>query len=356
MMSKFFNVTLDKDVVLDDSVTNSSTGWTGEKILEEILNHRITKFEQLDDIDVVNKQNKQVVVYSGDTNKFTTVDLGAIGEAAGISLRQLTKMGVTGTAAAPQVIDIPINTLDFKVPKINILKYQLGDQNVIKTQNSFSNGESNTFIPDDMIIFDGTVHLKRSFQYQLAYEKDIDANYQEYNVIFDNSLFKSVGDISIRASGNNKVLNVAAIPKDRLLIPTGDMNLSMVSNIDYFNVTATGDLKIICSADGGSTWKTFKNNQWENINLAVDDVRTNGMDVSTFNSVIGLYWNLLISASKVRFAYLLQDTVSIDELKCQYDGYGSWLEAKLTDYDVIYASNSLLQVKLYFSGDVKINY
>lgn len=355
-MSKFFNVTLDKDVVLDDSVTNSSTGWTGQKILEEILNHRVTKFEQLDDVDVVNKQNKQVVVYSGDTNKFTTVDLEAIGEAVGISLRQLTKMGVTGTATTPQVIDIPINTLDFKVPKINILKYQLGDKNVIKIENSFSNGESNVFIPDDMVIFDGTVHLKSNFQFPLIYDKDIDANYQEYTSTFDTSLFKVINDLSIISHGNNKVLNVTAIPKDRLLIPIGDMNLSMASNIDYFNVTATGNLKIVCSADGGATWNTFNNNKWENINLTVEDVRTKGMDVSTFNSVSDLYWNLLISASKIRFAYLLQDTVSIDELKCQYDARGSWIEAKPTEYDVIYASNSLLQVKLYFNGDVKINY
>jgi hypothetical protein len=352
-MSRFFNVTLDKDIVLDDNVTNSSTGWTGEKILREILNHRITRFEQLDDVDVINKEDKQIVVYSGDTEKFTTVDLEQIGEAAGLSLKQIAKMGINGTTAAPYIVDIPISTLDFKVPRINILRWQLGDQNVIKTQNSFSNGESNTFQSDDMIIFDGTVHLKNIFTFNFNYERDVDTKYKEYSVPIDKSKFKNIGNLNI---STDNILTMTATPIDRILIPLNDMNVSNASNIDYFNLIATGNIKVICSADSGITWKTFKNNEWVSINLDVSEMSANGIDVGTFNSISSLYWNLLVSAGKIRFAYLIQDGNSIDELKIQYDGLGFWIETKQTDYDVVYSSNSLLQVKLYFSGDVKINY
>lgn len=355
-MSKFFNVTLDSDVVLNDFAINTSEGWSSQKILDEIVRHRVGKFEELADVDVVNKKTGQIVAYSGTTEKFTTIDLSAIGEAAGLSLKQINKMGVTGTTTTPKVIDIPIGTLDFKLPKPNILKFVLGDQNVIKTENGFSNGEINDFTPDDMIVFDGTAHLKTIFQSTMNYDGDIDT-YKSYSIDFDKSNIKSISDLNIIDSGIDKLLNMNAIPIDRLLIPVGDLNLSNASNIDGFTLTATGsNVKIICSVDGGSTYKTFDGMNWNDINLNVDDVRMNGISLAAFNTISSTFWNMLITTNKIRFAYLVADNNSIDELKLQYDGQGFWVEAKPTEYDVIYASNSLLQVKIYFSSDIKINY
>jgi hypothetical protein len=355
-MSKFFNVTLDSDVVLDDNSINTSSGWSSQKILDEIVRNRIGKFEELSDVDVVNRKDSQVVTYSGATGKFTTIDIQTIGDAAGLSLKQITKMGVTGTTTTPQTIEIPISTVNFNVPKVNVLKFQLGDQNVIKTENGFLNSEINDFLIDEMILFDGTAHLKTSFQSTMNYDGDIDT-YKSYSVQFDKSLFKSLSDISVSDSGTNKILNITAIPFDRLLIPVGDLNLSNVSNIDYFNIAATGsNIRVVCSVDSGATWKTFNGTQWVNINLNIDDVKANGIIPSSFNVISSTLWNLLVTTNKIRFAYLLSDNNTIDELKLQYDAPGHWVEAKPTEYDVIYASNSLMQVKLYLSGDVKINY
>lgn len=355
-MSKFFNVTLDSHVVLDDYSINTSSGWSSQMILDQIIKHRVGKFEELADVDVVNKKSGQVVVFSGTTEKFTTIDLQSIGEAAGLSLKQISKMGVTGTTTAPQTIDIPINTVDFNVPKVNVLKFILGDQNVIKTENGFSNSENNDFVADDMIAFDGTAHLKTNFQSIMGYEGDIEG-YKSYGVDIDTSLYKSVNDLNVIDSGTDKALSINAIPTDRLLVPNGDLNLSNASNIDYFNLIATGsNIRIVCSVDSGSSWKTFDGANWNNINLAVNDIKLNGITLAAFNAISSTFWNMLISTNKVRFAYLLADDNSIDELKLQYDGQGYWIEAKPTEYDVIYASNSILQVKIYFSSDVKINY
>lgn len=410
-MSEFFNVTLDKDILLDDTaislgmgwssrkilneilaqvsllindgVTNNINGWSGDKItqeildyvkelindnitnglttwsseqiLEQIVNSRITKFEELDDVDVINKEDKQIVVYSGDTHKFTTIDLEAMGEAAGLSLKQISKMGTVGSIATPNIVDIPMSTLDFKVPKVNVLKFQLGDQNVIKTENAFTNGESNDFNSDDMILFDGTAHLKNDFTYNMVQGLDI-GSYKNYSVNLNN-IFKSISNLSMVTNGDNsKTLDVTAMATDRLLIPKGDLNLSNVANIDYFSVTAASGAKLICSIDGGITWKTFNTDHWEDVNLTVSDVTTKGMTVAAFNAINSLYWNMLVTTNKIRFAYLLQDSNTIDQLTIQYDCPGYWMEAKNTEYDVIYASNSLLQVKLYISGDIKINY
>jgi hypothetical protein len=362
-MSEFFSVTLNKNAVLDDSVTNNSTGWTGEKILDEIINHRITKFESLDDVNVANKQDKQAVVYSEDMKKFTTINIEDIGEAAGLSLKQISKMGIVGSPSNPYIIDIPINTLDFKVPRVNVLKYQPSEeQNVIKTLNSFSNSECNDFKFDDMVVFDDTVHLKTSYSYQMSYIGDVGNYNKEYSCNIDKSIFKEISDISQSRDGVNEIIILTAIPKDRLLISDRDKDLSYVENIDYFKITARGNnLKIVCSTDSGVTWKTFNTDHWEDINLTVDDVKNRGIDIDTFNSINSSYWNLLNINKKIRFAYVfsmddISDVENIDNLDLQYDGKGKWIQAKEDTYDVVYSSNTNLQVFLKFSGDVKINY
>lgn len=365
-MSEFFSVTLNKDAVLDDSVTNSSTGWTGQKILDEIIQHRVTKFEELSDVNVANKKDKQIVVYSEDQQKFTTIDIGNIGDVAGLSLRQISKMGITGSTSTPYEVDISINTVDFKVPRVNVLKWQpSAEQDVIKTLNSFSNSESNDFEPDDMIVFDDTAHLKTEHNYPMQYIRDIGTDNREYGCEIDKSIFKSIEDMQENVDGVDEYLNLTAIPKDRLLIANGDKDLSYVENIDYFKVTATGtNIKIVCSVDSGETWKTFNadnTDHWEDINLTVSDVKAKGIDITTFNAINSTYWNLLNTNKKIRFAYLLSmenisDVENIDNLDLQYDGQGKWIQALESTFDVVYASNTQLQVFLKFSGDVKINY
>lgn len=354
---------MNKVLLADDTKTSSEMGWSSQHTLDEITAHRVTKFESLDDVNVANKQDKQVVIYSANQQKFTTVDLQSVGDAAGLSLRQVSKMGVTGSTTTPYEVDIPINTVDFKVPRVNVLKYQpSADQNVIKTLNSFSNSESGDFQPDDMICFDDTVHLKTEYDYPMAYENYIGTDNQEYSCEIDKSIFKEIDDMEETIDGVNEIFTVTAIPLDRLLIAGGDKDLSYVQNIDYFKLTTTGsNLRVVISVDGGITWKTFNTDHWEDINLTVNDVKAKGIDIPTFNSINSTYWNLLNTNKKIKFAYLLSmdnisDVENIDELDIQYDGQGKWVQALESTFDVVYASNTVLEVLIKFSGDIKINY
>ncbi|PJI07027.1 MULTISPECIES: signal peptidase II [Clostridium] len=364
-MSEFFSVTLNKDVVLDDSATNSFTGWTSQHILDQIIEHRITKFGGLDDVNVANKKDKQVVIYSADEQKFVTMDLQNIGEASGLSMNQVSKTGITGSTTTPYEVDIPINTVDFKVPRVNVLKWDPStEQNVVKTLNDFSSTDENNFETDDMIEFDGTVHLKTNYNYPMTYENDIGIENKEYSCEFDKSIFKEIDDIKRLTEGTNEVLNLIAIPNDRLIIEKNDKDLSYVSNIDYLKVTSAGSsFKIICSIDSGATWQTYNRNTncWENLSLSIKDIKEKGMSVVTFNMVSSTSWNLLNTNKKIRFAYFLSmDSISdeegIDNLEMQYDGKGKWIQAKEMDYDVEYASNTQLHVFIKFTGDAKINY
>ncbi|WP_434303951.1 signal peptidase II [Clostridium botulinum] len=361
-MSEFFNITFDKDVVLDDSVISNKTGWSSEKIQKEIIDKRITKFEQLEDVDVINKKNKQLVAYSEETGKFTTIDSLEAGELTGVGMKQISKMGIEGSVEKPKVVNIPINTIDFKVPRVNVLRYDTENtQDLISIKNEFTNYESNDFAEDNMVVFDGKAYLKTEHINDFEVIQD-EENFTEHSIHVDKSLFKKIEGFEIFEDEAIQKLKIKAIPFDRLLILKDDMNLSNVDHIDYFKLTANGNnIRIICSVDSGNTWKTFSGEEWVDVNLTVDDVKKNGMNINTFNFINDVFWNELVITKKIRFAYLLSmnnitDIEEIDKLDLKYDGVGRWKEAKEDLYEVIYASNTLLQIECKFSGDIKINY
>lgn len=360
-MSKFFYVSFYNDIVIDDSQTSQQTGWSSQKILDKIIEYRITKLESLSDVDVSTKKDKQVLIYSQDMNKFTTMDIGDISQGSGLSLQQRNIMGAIGTEENPQEVDLEINTVDFKMPQVNVLKFVIGDENVIKTLNTFSNSENTSFQTDDYIELDDTAHLKTTYDNVMQYERDLD-NGTEVSCNIDKSIFKSIDSFEDNTDGVDNVIQINAIPFDRILTPLEDINLSYVENIDYFNIAGQGNnLKIICSIDSGTTWNTFNTDHWENIDFTIEAMKSKGITLSVFNAINSTYWNLLNTNKKIRFAYLLSmddinDNENVDNLNLQYDGQGKWIQAKESEYDVAYASNSILQVFLKITGDVKINY
>ncbi|WP_291567018.1 MULTISPECIES: hypothetical protein [unclassified Clostridium] len=279
------------------------------------------------------------------------------GEATGVGLKQIEQIGVIGSPENPKIISIPINTVDFKVPRVNVLKNELGEQNII-AKNEFSNSD---FKEDENIIFDDKVHLKLEHEFKYNIIEDTE-DYTRYSIVVDLDNFRMIDNIENIEDGIIKKLELKAIPNDTILTPKNDMDLSHVERIDYFKLKANGsNIKIVCSVDSGKTWKTFKSEKWDNINLNLEDIKEKGMAIDLFNSINDVFWNDLLTTKKIRFAYLFSmDDISqieeLEDLSIKYDGQGKWVQAKETDFDVIYASNTLLQVYIKFDGNIKINY
>ncbi|MCD3254350.1 signal peptidase II [Clostridium botulinum C/D] len=361
-MSKFFKTNFDENLTLDDDSIDVNRVWSSRKTFKEIIDHRLTKLEELDDVDVTNKKDKQVLAYSETTGKFVAQDVESVGASGSNTLKQITKMGIKADEQNPRCIKLPISTTDFKVPRVNILKYKNDDKNKIAIENDFTNSEANDFLKDKFIEFDGQAHLKTEYEqkWEIAEETE---NGIEATIDIDLDLFKSIeGFHDDIEDGVVKKLGITATPFDRILTPVGDMNLSNVDYINGFELKATGkNIKIVVSADSGKTWKTFSSEKWNDINLTVDDLKCKGMTIEFFNKINPLFWNELITKDKVRFAYLLsmdniQDKEELDTLNLKYDGQGKWIQVKDSEFDVVYASNTILEVYVRFNGDIKINY
>lgn len=121
---------------------------------------------------------------------------------------------------------------------------------------------------------------------------------------------------------NSASVNVTAIPKRQLIMQETDMIFE--KPIKSFTLTGTVQnesvLKIIASNDSGTTWKAFNGVSWHPVDISdLDDVKSNGMDIATFNNVRQEAWKPFLSGMKLRLAYYLDlhavtDTLLIDKL------------------------------------------
>jgi hypothetical protein len=158
-------------------------------------------------------------------------------------------------------------------------------------------------------------------------------------------------------------LQMTAVPTDRVIIPTGDINLENTANIDFFTLANTisgaGSVKTVVSFDSGATWFTWAET-WAAIEPNVQSIAANGMTPDVLNARTSEDWGTLRGDSTtVRFAYYLSmaastDTASANTLTAQIDMVGTWKHYKDADWE--YTGESALKVTLYANGDYKINY
>lgn len=154
-------------------------------------------------------------------------------------------------------------------------------------------------------------------------------------------------------------LTVGYEPDETLVLANGDILLNDISNIDNFNLTATGDVGIIVSADSGVSWKAFSQvtSEWVDVDITDDlAVQNLAMTITEFNALT-TEWNNLITNNTVRFGYLLKTSSDlVDELTVQVDMQGEWgMSIPGTDYTYAY-NNEGLKVSLLTDGSYKINY
>lgn len=164
----------------------------------------------------------------------------------------------------------------------------------------------------------------------------------------------------------NNQLVLRATPRDRLVTPLEDINISNISSIKSFelNSTYTGLSKVavVVSFDSGTTWYTWdiSNSDWKPVALDVSIIKTEGITPDVLKSIDAISWDTLRGTSEtIRFAYFIgmdsiNDEFEVESLLSIFDMNGYWRHYKNADWE--YRSNKMLTVFLYDSGDFKINY
>ncbi|WPC42975.1 signal peptidase II [Clostridium sp. JS66] len=357
----FWNLMVGNLLKIDDNNPSTDTLWSSSKTIQEIQNQKPKmKLGELADVNTNNVDDKFIISYSKDTSMWVVSPVeDVVPISKGYEYQQITQLGVKGTTTTPEIISLPYTTTDFKMPKVNVLKYKALENNLIIIEGNFNSIEQSNYVSDQSIIFDGKAHLLTSYGGQMNYSRDLNQG-KEWTYHVDKAGFKDFANFNVDNSVYPNLI-YQAIPNDRLLIQQQDYNLSNVEHVDYFNLVSTGNnIRIVSSTDGGVTWQYFNGTSFQTIDkLTLDNVKQHGNTLDEFNAIADR-WNYVTISKKIRFAYVLDmdnisDVETIDSISLQYDGNGVWVQAKDSEYDVE-INNSEIKVYLYITGDVKINY
>lgn len=157
-----------------------------------------------------------------------------------------------------------------------------------------------------------------------------------------------------------------AVPLPKLILPTGDIKLASIQCINQvtfsFSTSVHSTIKTIISTDSGVTWKSW-NNGWANIDITnLENIKTNGISMTTMNARTKTEWDNLVGDSQtIRFGYYFEidssaDIANTDSIVLNVDMKGRWRNAKEAEREYSYGSSATITVFLTASGDYKINY
>ncbi|OLN21696.1 hypothetical protein BTO30_13415 [Domibacillus antri] len=117
-------------------------------------------------IDETNENRPSI--YHFDGLEYEMIGSGGGGGGAQI-YQQITRLGVVASSTAPRVYDITIEpTSTFLRAPLEVLIFQGGIQNVVKTEVGFDNSDAADFDESEYVIFDGAMNLKTNYTYQMT--------------------------------------------------------------------------------------------------------------------------------------------------------------------------------------------
>jgi hypothetical protein len=191
----------------------------------------------------------------------------------------------------------------------------------------------------------------------------------EYNFLYDledPQLLVWTSDVE----SATKTSETVYIPKPQIVMPVSDIDLSQVEMIESFNLigneAGNGTVRVIVSVDGGTTWKSYVESVWQDINEAdLEDVKTNGLSITALNGLTSTEIETLRNGSDtIRFAYYLEitnaetDVAETDQMEMVVNVFGDWVEAADgTDYDLTYSKETnTVTVDVLSAGNYKLKY
>lgn len=116
-------------------------------------------------------------------------------ENSGVNILQTTKLGVIASTEVPYIFELDIpSTIDFKRLPLEVLKFVPGEEDVITTLATFDNSDESSFIVDETVSFDGTMHLNTEIVSDMndeGYVYNYKVEYSNGQIIFTQPLTES---------------------------------------------------------------------------------------------------------------------------------------------------------------------
>ncbi|MFL0252944.1 hypothetical protein ACJDT4_21280 [Clostridium neuense] len=264
--------------------------------------------------------------------------------------RSFIRSELEGSKKCPCIVQIPIENLLFSRSP-TVLKIEKGKENIVRKEHIEL--EKNNYINDK----NGLISLKDEFENEFKYDGKLGTG-SVYSLHVDKSIYNEIEEIrAIEEDGKFKLITKVK-PNDQILY-SNDIDFKNIKNIKSLKLlTNDNNIKVICSVDKGVTWKTYYNGQWKETKDEIEVFTHEGMTPNIFNSIKEL-WNKLINGSTIRFAYLIDSKTNIKKsvlknIENTCDTKENLKKVNDNEYEISFSSDEIMEVSIYFSGDIKI--
>lgn len=170
----------------------------------------------------------------------------------------------------------------------------------------------------------------------------------------------------IRSASDSEVLFFNSMVDKAVLKCTYDADLSVLTQISSITVNTPPDGVIVAtvfSTDGGNTWYTYNNGNWETIDITDKaNFMVKGVPLQNLGSIPFLDLTAKTGSSMLRLCFCIIENIQttanvINSISITGSAMSSWKKPVYgTEYSYEYTSPTTLEITLNVAGTYKINY
>ncbi|APH20822.1 TPA: hypothetical protein ACXDAY_002114 [Clostridium botulinum] len=295
-------------VLVGNSIGIDYTTKTDEEISNDIINRKDLICKALSNKGVIATKSDELSVYAAKIN--------SIVQNSQIKNTKLNiKKGETKQIALT-------NPTDIQNVCTSVLEYKADQDNVVKYDCGFNNGDFTSFDFVSDITFDGKMKQNNKIKEDAFIKIQENETFIESQYHINKSLFHTLDKIEPYEEGDIDKIKLTGTYFPTVVKASDDINLNGINKINKIIwVASDGDVsknRLIFSLDSGLTWKSYDINNKTIIDININnlsEVENKGLTIEQVNSLTIEDLDILRDNSpKIRFGYYLEKNNAFDDL------------------------------------------
>ncbi|HCL4455042.1 TPA: hypothetical protein N2D10_003066 [Clostridium botulinum] len=295
-------------ILVGNSIGIDYTTKTDEEISNDIIDRKELICKALSNKGVIATKSDELSIYANKINSIVQN-----------SQIKNTKLNIKKGETKQIVLT---NPTDIQNVCTSVLEYKAGQDNMVKYNCGFNNGDATSFEYAPSIIFDGYMKQDNKVKNDNFVKIQENESFTEYLYHIDKSLFHTLDKIAAYEEKDIERIKLTGTYFPVLVKANDDINLNGINKINKIIWIANdGDIsknRLIFSLDSGLTWKSYSIDNKTLIDIDINnlsEVEDKGLTVNQVNNLTIEDLDVLRNDSpKIRFGYYLEKNNAFDNL------------------------------------------
>ncbi|MBD5589218.1 hypothetical protein [Clostridium botulinum] len=295
-------------ILVGNSIGIDYTTKTDEEISNDIIDRKDLICEALSNKGVIATKSDELSTYANKINSIVQN-----------SQIKNTKLNIKKGETKQIVLT---NPTDIQNVCTSVLEYKADQDNVVKYDCGFNNGDSTSFDFVSDITFDGYMKQDNKVKNDAFIKIQENESFTEHLYHINKSLFHTLDEIEDYEDGNIEKIKLTGTYFPTLVKASDDINLNGINKINKIiwvaNNGHVSKNRLIFSLDSGVTWKSHDISNKTIIDVDINnlsEVENKGLTVEQINNLTIEDLEILRNNSpKIRFGYYLEKNNAFDDL------------------------------------------